>query len=118
MAVPIKSVVQNPGDGYRHVLTPDDVRQRLSMLPPEFTSKLEVVHFSRMTRKKTSAPCYGMQWGATLYLYPIEESLTEEYTAPPSNVQKIEAKMYGGEWRCEQGIWRLYWSLDSSATFT
>ena len=36
-----------------------------------------------MTRKKQSFPCYGMQWGATLYLYPLETSLEEWFDAPP-----------------------------------
>ncbi|MGC4004522.1 MAG: hypothetical protein QM811_15935 [Pirellulales bacterium] len=114
---PYKIVVQNPGEGFRHVLTPDQIRARLAELPAEFVSKLEVVHLGRMTRKKASAPCYGMQWGATLYLYPIEESLVEEYTAPPSHAQRIEAKMYGGRWVCEDGVWRLHWSEESIQDF-
>ena len=36
-----------------------------------------------MTRKKQSFPCYGMQWGNALYLYPIEESFVETYDCPP-----------------------------------
>ena len=63
-------VVQPPGEGYRHVLTPDQVRQRLAKLPADFTRSLEVVQLSRMTRKKQGFPCYGMQWGAAIYLYP------------------------------------------------
>src|SRR5688500_9584537 len=51
-------IVQQPGPGFRHVLTPDDVRQLLAQLPAEFTAPLEVLQFSRMTRKKQSFPCY------------------------------------------------------------
>lgn len=104
-----KFVVQQPGEGFRHVLTPDEIRARLAQLPAKFLEKLEVIQLCRMTRKKASFPCYGMQWGTTLYLYPIEESLVEEYTAPPSNAQRIEAKMYGAEWHCDRGTWRLRW---------
>ena len=74
-------LLQQPGEGFRHVLTPDEVRDRLAQLPRHFLRPLEVVQFSRMTRKKLSFPCYGMQWGAALYLYPIEESLIESYSA-------------------------------------
>ena len=76
-------VIQPPGPGYRHVLTPADVRERLAQLPPEFTRQLEVVQFSRITRKKQSFPCYGMQWGSAIYLYPVEETLVEHYPQPP-----------------------------------
>src|SRR5262245_47241895 len=76
-------IVQDPGRGFRHILTPDDVRRRLAAFPDDLLAGLEVVQFSRMTRKKQSFPCYGMQWGASLYLYPIEESLVEYYHCPP-----------------------------------
>src|SRR5262245_43382850 len=61
-------VVQPPGSGYRHVLSPQDVRNRLGQLPASFLRSLEVVQFSQITRKKQSFPCYGMQWGTTIYL--------------------------------------------------
>src|SRR5262249_8124349 len=91
-------VVQPPGIGYRHTVTPDEVRNRLALLPPEFTQSLEVVQLSRMTRRKQGLPLYGMQWGAALYLYPIETSLTETYDTPPKPLQLTEARMYGGRW--------------------
>jgi hypothetical protein len=104
-------VVQQAGRGYRHVLTPDEVRARLSDLPDRFTRTLEVVQFSRMTRKKRSLPCYGLQWGATIYLYPIEEDLVEYYHLPPNPAQQIEARMYGGRWEhVGPDDWRLTWT--------
>ena len=54
-------------------------------VPQEFLKGLEVVQFSQMTRKKQSFPCYGMQWGSTLYLYPLEESLEEWFTHPAAD---------------------------------
>src|SRR4029078_5968578 len=72
-------IVQSPGEGYRHVVTPAEVRKRLAQMPPHFLKDLEVVQFSRMTNKKQSFPCYGMQWGNALYLYPLEESFVEQY---------------------------------------
>ncbi len=56
-------LVQKPGPGYRHVVTQSEVRDRLAALPQHFLNDLEVVQLSRMTRKKQSFPCYGMQWG-------------------------------------------------------
>jgi hypothetical protein len=104
-------VVQPPGAGYRHVLTPQQIRNRLADLPPEMLEPLEVIQLSQMTRKKQSFPCYGMQWGATLYLYPIESSLTEYYSRPPKPSQLNEAQMYGGRWVNEGGSdWRLIWT--------
>ena len=104
-------VVQPPGEGYRHVVTPEQVRQRLEQVPRHFLRDLEVIQFSRITRKKQSFPCYGMQWGATLYLYPLEESLEEYFYTPPGPAVLNEAKMYGGRWdRPEPGVWRLTWS--------
>jgi hypothetical protein len=104
-------VVQSPGPGYCHVVTPQQVRHRLAKVPQEFLNGLEVVQFSRMTRKKQSFPCYGMQWGATLYLYPLEDSLEEWFTLPPRPEVLNEARMYGGVWdEPTPGAWRLTWS--------
>ena len=69
------------------------------------------MQFSRITRKKQSFPCYGMQWGAALYLYPIEEGLVEYYDQPPKPSQLNEFRMYGGRWVTESGrIWKLIWT--------
>lgn len=107
---PYKVIVQNPGTGYRHVVTPQEIRDRLAQLPPSFTSTLEVVQLSRMTRKKQSFPCYGMQWGSALYLYPLEESLTEHFDVAPQPTFYNEAKMYGGKWVQEGHSFTLIWS--------
>jgi hypothetical protein len=104
-------VVQDPGPGYRHVVTPAEIRRRLARLPEAFVKPLEVIQFSRITRKKQSFPCYGMQWGTALYLYPIEENLVEYYNRPPKPNQLNEARMYGGRWIEERGGgWKLVWS--------
>lgn len=103
-------VIQEPGQGYRHVLTPDEVRQRLAELPAHFLDGLEVIQFSRMTQKKQSFPCYGMQWGASLYLYPIEQNLVEYYDRPPKPAQANEARMYGGRWVQQGANWKLVWT--------
>lgn len=111
-------IVQPPGAGYRHILTPQEIRRRLAQLPPEFTRTLEVVQLSRMTRKKQGFPCYGMQWGAAIYLYPIETDLVERYHQPPKPNQANEARMYGGRWEhlppCH---WNLVWTEESVKNF-
>jgi hypothetical protein len=106
------SVINQPaGRGYRHVLTEEDVRTRLAQLPEWMVAPLQVVQFSKMTRKKRSAPCYGMQWGSTIYLYPIEESLVETFVGAPKPAQKIEAQMYGARWEpADRTRWRLIWT--------
>jgi hypothetical protein len=104
-------VVQDPGAGYSHIVTPEQIRERLNRVPQEFLRDLEVVQLSRMTRKKSSFPCYGMQWSSTLYLYPLEDSLEEIFYRPPRPEVVNEARMYGGCWdEPALGVWRLKWS--------
>lgn len=111
-------IVQPAGEGFRHVVTVDEVRQRLEDLPRHFVEPLEILQFSRMTRKKRSFPCYGMQWGAAVYLYPIEESLEEHYELPPKPAQINEARMYGGVWSSSgPGSWTLTWSEQAIKDF-
>ena len=111
-------VVQNAGKGFTHVVTPDEVRQRLKRVPQVFLKDLEVVQLCRMTRKKQSFPCYGMQWGSTLYLYPLEESLIEQFYHPPRPNLVNEVKMYGGRWlQPKPGLWTLIWSKDAARDF-
>jgi hypothetical protein len=110
-------IMQPAGAGFRHILSEEDVRNRLAQLPDWMVRPLHVVQFSQMTRKKRRAPCYGMQWGSTIYLYPIEESLVESFCQPPKPAQRIEAATFGAEWRVEQGHWKLLWSEASLRNF-
>ena len=110
-------VMQAPGAGYRHAVTPTEVRERLAELPGEMLQNLEVIQFSRMTRKKQTFPCYGMQWGNALYLYPIEDSLVEYFPRPPRPAQRIEAEMYGGTWLQQRSGWKLLWTESAVKDF-
>jgi hypothetical protein len=111
-------VSQSPGEGYRHILTPQQIRDRLARLPAEFVEPLEVIQLSQMTRKKRCYPCYGMQWGSTLYLYPIEENLVEHFDAQPKPDVINEARMYGGQWREGRGTaWELVWTPEAIQDF-
>jgi hypothetical protein len=114
----LRFVVQSPGPGYRHILTPNQIRKRLAELPAWMLENLEVIQLSRMTRKKRSFPCYGMQWGASLYLYPMEEGLVEYYGRPPTPGLINEAKAYGGRWIHESpGVWKLVWTQQAIEDF-
>jgi len=107
-------IVRSPGEGFRHVVTPDEVRERLAEFPAEWLAGLDVLQFASMTRKKRLAPCYGLQWGSTIYLYPIEEGLVEYFSRPPKPQQLIEARMYGGLWEdLGNGFWTLTWDETS-----
>jgi hypothetical protein len=105
------------GDGYLHPVTVNEVRQRLSLLPEQLTAGIEVIQLSPMTRKRRLFPLYGMQWGPNVYLYPIEESLTETYCRPPRPEQLIEAKMFGGRWTQDGRFWNLTWTPDTVRDF-
>lgn len=111
-------ITQSPGRGYRHAVTSDDVLDRLALLPDWMLQPLDVIQLSRMTRKKGTFPCYGMQWGSTLYLYPIEECLVEYFARPPKPAIYNETKMYGGRWvQLCSGTWQLVWSENALRDF-
>jgi hypothetical protein len=113
----ISYLLEPPGKGYRHAVTVAEVRERLAMLPRNLTEQIEVIQFSRMTRKRALFPCYGMQWGSTIYLYPIEESLVEVYTRPPTPAQRIDVCMYGGRWERVGKAWHLIWTPETIRDF-
>lgn len=115
--VETRLVVQEPGDGYVHAITAEDIRARLNDLPDQIVEQVQVVQLSRMTRKKALFPRYGMQWGQNVYLYPIEASLVERYLRPPRPEQVIEARMFGGFWSQAGTEWHLTWSAAALRDF-
>lgn len=109
---------QPPGDGFVHAVTSGEVRDRLALLPSQFLETLEVVQLSQMTRKKKTFPCYGMQWGPTLYLYPVNEGLIEYFYRPPRPAEIVEATMFGAKWRQESSsMWLLEWTAETIRDF-
>lgn len=113
----LRVITQPAGAGFVHPVTADDVRERVLQLPARFQEKLEVVQFSRMTRKRRLFPCYGLQWGSSVYLYPIEASLEELYVRAPKPAQRIESEMYGGRWVQDGNLWRLIWTENTIRDF-
>ena len=110
-------IVQPAGKGYVHPVTVDEIRDRLALLPQSLTCEIEVVQLSGMTRKRCLFPVYGMQWGPNVYLYPIEESLTETYVRPPRPEQLVEARMFGGKWMQTGHEWQLIWTPETIRDF-
>jgi hypothetical protein len=103
-------VVRPPGSGFVHVVTAQDVRDRLAELPSRLLAPLQIVQLGRMTAKKRSFPCYGLQWGNAIYLYPLEDTLIEEYGRPPRPAEFHEARLYGGRWVQNGPAWKLVWT--------
>lgn len=110
-------IVNSPGREYVHPVSVEEVRERLAELPERFTRYLEVLQFSTMTRKRRTFPCYGMQWGSAVYLYPIESEFVETYPSPPNPQQEIEAHMFGGQWKQDGERWKLIWTPTSIKDF-
>lgn len=113
----LRVAIQPAGTDYIHPVTEAEIRDRLQKLPSQFTRHLEVVQLSRMTRKRRTFPCYGMQWGNSVYLYPIEKNLVELYSVPPKPAQQIEARMFGARWAQQDDCWTLTWTPDSIKDF-
>jgi len=117
-ATDYRVVVQDPGPGYAHVLTERQIRDRLAELPEAMLRPLHTVQLSRMTRKKMSFPCYGMQWGSTLYLYPIGSGLVEYFNRPPRPAEYNETRQFGGRWvQQSPSLWKLVWTEASIRNF-
>lgn len=113
----LEVLVQPAGQGYIHPVTPDEVRERVLQLPVQYQANLDVVQLSRMTRKRRLFPCYGLQWGTAVYLYPIEQSLEELYVRAPKPAQRIESEMFGGRWVQDGKLWRLIWTESTIKDF-
>ena len=112
------SSCKNPAKATATSLRPTRSASAWPRCRENFIQQLEVVQLSCMTRKKQSFPCYGMQWGNAIYLYPIEESLVEHFYEPPRPSLVNEAKMYGGRWEePEPGVWTLIWTEQAAQDF-
>ena len=105
-------IEKEAGNGMFHPISPREIASRLADLPDWTIAELDVVQLSDVTRKKRRFPCYGLQWGTAIYLYPMCETMVEIYCAPPGPKLLNETKMYGGKWFEDNGekTWMLQWS--------
>src|SRR3989344_2004935 len=110
-------IVEKPGKGRRHVVTPDDIRERLAQFPPEMLRSLEIVKLSRMTRKLSYECIYGMQWGNTIYMYPMEDDLMEKFDSLPDAQSQMETGRYGAKHSVENGSWVTRWNEQTIRDF-
>lgn len=109
--------VEQPGPGYFHPLTKDDVRQRLASLPQAFLANLHTVYMPRMTRKRKTLNIYGLQYGYVIYLYPMPDSMTEDLGQEIKPLHRIEAVKAGAVVTDGNGSCKLQWTKDSLRTF-
>ncbi len=87
--------IEPAGKGYRHVLTEGEILARLHELPDHLLKNLNCVVLPRMTRKRERFNIYGLQWGKTIYLYPMEDNLK---VGEHHNLEKAvvdEARQFG-----------------------
>lgn len=113
----LRVVVDFPGRGYRHVLTGEEVKFYLRSIPDWAVRGLSTIVLARITRKKLSAPRYGLQWGSTVYLYPMPEDLVEYQEHPPLPQVRIETEKCGGVWSFDGQLWSLVWTEDAVKRF-
>lgn len=105
-------IEKDPGEGLFHPVSAREIIHRLEQLPAWILEDLDVIQLSDVTKKKKRFPCYGLQWGTAVYLYPVEWDLVEVYASPPHPKLVNETQMYGGVWEhdASQKVWFLHWS--------
>ena len=104
-----RMVTKPPGKNHIHVVTADEVIDRLHQLPEWMLDTLNVVQLSTVTRKMQTFPCYGLQWNTTVYLYSMHNSLVEHFHKAPPATFFNETKMYGAKWKQLGVRWELHW---------
>ena len=114
--------VEDPGKGYVHPVTRLDVAERLLLLPEriraQLSTALQHVEMLTMTKKMKREPHYGMQWGSTVYLYPIEAEYEEYFGRPPRPAELQGIKRYGARWlQHNQNLWICKWTRKTLADF-
>ena len=114
--------VEDPGYGFAHPVSPEDILERLSQLPrsirKELAQRFDHLCLPRL-RKKSLKPCYGMQWKSTVYLFPIERSGIEKYNANVLPAFKNSLTRCGAKWiwNEEEHLWECHWTQESIRIF-
>lgn len=114
--------VMPPGNGYIHPLVKNDVIDRIAELPSvirrSLASCLDHIVMPTHTRKMDSDGSYGIQWGSSLYLFPMEEN-REEYFFDPSPLKLQETKRFGARWshNRDKNSWTCRWTPEGLIDF-
>lgn len=107
-AVKIKAM--KPGKGFVHAVTVKDVTSTLERVSSSFLERLDRIQLTSMTKKKRTQSMYGLQWGSTVYLYPVPEDLTEHFDKPPMPAFRQDTEVYGAKWHQEGSRHILEWT--------
>jgi len=113
-------ILQQPRDEYIHVVTPQEAVDRLSLLENDVGREIaiEIVQFSTGTNKQMRDLLYGLQWGTSIYLYPMHESLTEQLAEPLNPIARQEYEKYGAKYVVKNpDEWSIQWGLETIRDF-
>jgi len=112
--------IEDPGPGFYHPVSMCEVLERLMQLPRFITERLgeRLDHLSMPHLRRPSEPAYGMQWGSSVYLLPIENNLIEILPTVPPTLRQELAK-YGAEWIWNEHdkLWECHWSVETLRIF-
>lgn len=113
--------VEDPGSGFRHPVTMCEVLERMMQLPREITGRIEerLDHLSMPHLRSPSLPAYGMQWGSSVYLLPIETDRIEQFPALPPVTYRQELAKYGAQWIWNENdkLWECRWTEEALRIF-
>lgn len=109
--------IEPAGEGRYHVLSVDEILERLDRLPKSHLRNLHTIVLPCMTKKRRRMHLYGLQWGGTIYLYPSRTELRQELNGPPYPNEHIEFEKYGGKVIQEGADWYIQWTKESIKHF-
>lgn len=109
--------VEPAGKGYFHVLTPEEITNRMRKLPKEHLRNLDTIVLPCMTKKRKRMDIYGLQWNGTVYLYPMNDDLLHEINRPLRPLERQEANKYGGKIIEDGKYHSVQWTKESIKHF-
>lgn len=106
-----------PGKGFVHAVSADDIFGMLDLIPEQYLEKLTRIKLATYTKKRRRENLYGLQWHAGIYLFPLSDTLVEEYTRPPNPLELQEIKKYGGKFVQEGEKWKIEWNESTARDY-
>lgn len=105
--------VEPAGKGFFHVLSVEEILDRINQQPHSHLNGIHCVVLPRMTRKRQRLNIYGLAWGSTVYLYPSPEDRLHVYENDIPNVYRVEARKYGAKIIEEGNTKAVQWTDES-----